>query len=95
MEPSTHTLDWRSGSKRAVGAPNIPMPATRQPRVLVVDNEHDCADALAILIRRWGYDVRVAYSASRAVRITATWPPDVALLDLTMPQMNGFELVLL
>jgi CheY-like chemotaxis protein len=45
-----------------------------------------------MVTRLWHYDVRVAYSAPSAVRITATWPPDVALLDLAMPDVDGFEL---
>ena len=95
MESSSNTLDWPTGSKRAIGGPILPMPTTRESRVLVVDNDCDCAESLAVLIRRWNYDVRVAYSATAAVRTTATWPPDVALIDLIMPQIDGFELAYL
>jgi CheY-like chemotaxis protein len=92
MEKTRSTDSLLISSNRAEGAAITLVRGTRQPRVLVVDNDHDCADGLAILIRLWDYDVRVAYSSTRAIRITATWPPDVALLDLAMPDMDGFEL---
>jgi CheY-like chemotaxis protein len=70
----------------------MPVRGRRRPRVLVVDDDADSADCLTTVIQLWQYDVRVAYSAPRAVRITAMWPPDVALLDLAMPDVDGFEL---
>jgi len=92
---TTGTGRLAATSNRAAGAQTASAPGTRLPRVLVVDNDRDCAEGLATLIRLWGYDVRVAYSATRAIRVTATWPPDVALLDLAMPDVDGFELAIL
>jgi CheY-like chemotaxis protein len=103
MEPLTHGPDkykensgginpWLVQSKQTGSTPIIPLPATRPPRVLVVDDNHDCADGMAILLRLWGYDARVAYTAWKAIRVTAKWLPDVALLDLAMPKVDGFEL---
>jgi DNA-binding response OmpR family regulator len=83
---------WLVRSKRTHSAPFLSRPTKQGPRVLVVDDHHDCADGLALLLQLWGYDVRVAYGASKAVRITATWTPDLALLDLAMPQTDGFAL---
>ena len=50
-------------SLRAVAARGKEWEARRGPRVLVVDDNHDCADGMAILLRLWGYEARVAYTA--------------------------------
>ncbi len=61
-------------------------------RVLIVDDLRDAADTLALLISMWGHEVVVAYDAIGALEEAAAHPPDVVLLDLDMPQMNGFDL---
>jgi CheY-like chemotaxis protein len=58
-------------------------------RVLVVDDDHDCADSLSMLVRQWGYDVQTAYNGSAALEMMGARQPDVALVDLAMPQMDG------
>jgi CheY-like chemotaxis protein len=63
----------------------------RKLRVLVVDDDHDTADALAILVRRWNHAARSAYDGARALREAAVQYPDVVLLDITMPHMDGCE----
>jgi PAS domain S-box-containing protein len=59
-------------------------------RVLVVDDNVDAADMLAETIRLFGCDVRVAYGGSEAVAAAPDYDPDLALVDLGMPGMNGF-----
>jgi CheY-like chemotaxis protein len=67
--------------------------AAKQPlRVLVVDDNVDAADSLARLIKMWGHEVDVAYSGPAAVALTAAYQPDVMLLDIAMPMMDGHEL---
>jgi CheY-like chemotaxis protein len=66
-------------------------------RVLVVDNDHDAADSVGWLLSVWtrqgaAFDARMAYDGLDALRIARAWLPDVALLDLVMPSMNGFQL---
>jgi CheY-like chemotaxis protein len=60
-------------------------------RVLVVDDNVDAADSLARLIKMWGHEVDVAYSGPAAVALTAAYQPDVMLLDIAMPTMDGYE----
>lgn len=60
-------------------------------RVLVVDDYHDCADSLAMLLRMQGYDVLVAYGGQAALEAAVSYQPDVAFLDLGMPGMSGWE----
>jgi CheY-like chemotaxis protein len=59
--------------------------------VLVVDDNHDAADTLAVLIRFLGNDVRVAYDGLQAVSAAAETMPEVVILDQNMPGLNGSE----
>ena len=61
-------------------------------RILVVDDHHDAADSLATLLRLLGHQVRVAYDGLAALDTARTFRPQVALLDLGMPGMDGIEL---
>ena len=60
-------------------------------RVLLVDDNVDSADSLAELLRLWGHEVRAAHDASQALAVARTSRPDVAVLDIGMPDMNGYE----
>lgn len=73
---------------RAESAPTCSDPR----RVLVVDDNHDAADTLAAILRLSGHDVQVAYDGAAALAAAAAAPPDVALLDIDMPGMNGYAL---
>jgi signal transduction histidine kinase len=68
-----------------------PAPA-HTARVLVVDDNSDAAELLADLLRVRGYDVVVEGTAPGALRTAATMRPDLAILDIGLPDMNGFEL---
>src|SRR5262249_1658866 len=61
-------------------------------RILVVDDYKDVADSLGILLEIMGHEVRVAYSGQEALEALARFEPDVALLDLGLPGMNGYQL---
>jgi CheY-like chemotaxis protein len=65
-------------------------PASRC-RVLVADDLRDSADSLALLLGAMGHEVRVAYDGEEALRVASEFRPDVALLDLGMPKLSGFE----
>jgi PAS domain S-box-containing protein len=60
-------------------------------RVLVVDDNRDAADSLATLLRMMGNDVRTAHDGLEAVAAAAAYEPDVALLDVGLPSINGYE----
>jgi len=68
-------------------------PAGGALRILVVDDNHDTADSVALLLRRAGYSVRVTYDGPAALRVFEQFVPDVVLLDIGLPGMTGFELV--
>ncbi len=63
-------------------------------KVLIVDDEIAIADTLAMIFRAQRYDVRVAYSAEQAVTTIAEWQPDLAILDVILPEMNGIDLAI-
>jgi signal transduction histidine kinase len=66
--------------------------AKRSPRkVLVVDDAPDSAHSLAMLLRVEGHEVRAANDGPAALDIAAEWHPDVIVLDLGMPGMDGYE----
>ncbi|MGA7109976.1 MAG: response regulator, partial [Terracidiphilus sp.] len=61
-------------------------------RILVVDDEVAVADSLQLILSRRGFEVRAVYSAENAVEILAEWQPDLAMIDVMLPKMNGIEL---
>ena len=63
-------------------------------RILIVDDETAIADTLALIFQLQRYEVRVAYTAERAVEMIAEWVPELAVLDVMLPEMNGIELAL-
>jgi CheY-like chemotaxis protein len=60
-------------------------------RVLVVDDNRDSADSLAMLLRFWGHHAWVAYDGPSALALAQAQQPDVVLLDLALPQMDGYQ----
>lgn len=61
-------------------------------RVLVVDDNVDAADLLALALEMRGHSVCVAYDAPSALRLVEGFTPDVAVLDIGLPVMDGYEL---
>lgn len=62
--------------------------------ILIVDDERNIADTLCLIFSRHGYSTRVAYSAEQAIEIIAEWQPDLAILDVMLPRMNGIDLAI-
>jgi signal transduction histidine kinase/integral membrane sensor domain MASE1/ActR/RegA family two-component response regulator len=60
-------------------------------RILVVDDNRDAADSLAMLLRLRGHEVQTAYDGAAALEIARAYRPEVMLLDLGMPRMSGYE----
>jgi CheY-like chemotaxis protein len=65
--------------------------ACQKRRVLVVDDNRDAADVMAILLRGQGSDVKTAYGGQDAINLASSFQPHVILLDIEMPQVNGYQ----
>ncbi|HEY4573202.1 MAG TPA: response regulator, partial [Thermoanaerobaculia bacterium] len=84
----------RAAGRPASSSPAAPEAAGRPDtlRVLVVDDNEDAADLLATAARLVGHLVRVAHDGPAALQIAADFQPHVALLDIGLPVMDGYEL---
>ncbi len=72
----------------------VPQPARQQCgslRVLVVDDNVDAAESLAMLLRYSGHEVRAVHTGPRALQAAQAESPDVILLDIGLPGMDGYE----
>ena len=84
-----HIPAGRDGVK---SQPMNPAPATASTRVLVVDDNEDAADSLATLLGVMGYQVRTAYDGPEAIEAADEFQPAVALLDIGLPQLSGYDI---
>ena len=60
-------------------------------KILIVDDEQTIADTLSLIFASNGYEARTAYSAELALEILEEWRPDLAVIDVVLPGMNGIE----
>ena len=79
-----------SGAPAAMDPAIIPIPK-RPQRILIADDNRDAADSLAMMLRINGHDVRTAYDGQQAVDMAEAFRPALALLDIGMPRLNGYE----
>jgi CheY-like chemotaxis protein len=66
-------------------------PIKRRKRILVVDDDRDLRDLLAAVLSSAGYDVLTAENGAAALSVLRTVLPDLIILDLMMPVMNGWQ----
>jgi signal transduction histidine kinase len=85
-----HTAEATNGTGNHT-AERISTPTGRARRILVVDDNRDAAEGLAALLRLRGHEVLVAHDGPMALDITATERPSVVLLDIGLPEMDGYE----
>jgi two-component system, chemotaxis family, CheB/CheR fusion protein len=64
----------------------------RARRVLIIDDNADAADALALLARSWGHEVAVAHDGPGALALAESFAPESVLIDIGLPGMDGYEL---
>jgi signal transduction histidine kinase/ActR/RegA family two-component response regulator len=84
-------LPLATGAEATTAAPE-PLPTETPPmRVLVVDDNRDAADSLGVLLGFLGYVVEVAHDGLGALRAVERFRPALVLLDLGMPEMDGYE----
>ena len=66
-------------------------PDSRPLRVLVVDDNDDAADMMTAMLVQWGYDARPAADGTAAMALAETFCPEVVLLDLGLPDLDGCD----
>jgi CheY-like chemotaxis protein len=66
-------------------------PQSSGRKILVVDDNEDIADALSRLLSLLGYEVLTAYDGVRAIEVAKKELPDIVLLDIGMPEIDGYE----
>lgn len=76
----------------APAPPNVALQARRGARVLVVDDNQHAAELLAAFLSLRGYEVRIAHDGPEALQVAATGRSELALLDIGLPVMDGYEL---
>jgi two-component system CheB/CheR fusion protein len=59
-------------------------------RVLIVEDNHDTAESLRLLLELLGHRARVAYTGPEGVRVAREWPPDVVVCDVGLPGLDGY-----
>jgi two-component system OmpR family response regulator len=66
-------------------------PMTDKTKVLVVDDESNITDLVATVLRYEGFDVQTARTGREALRVVGTFRPDLVVLDVMLPDLDGFE----
>ena len=61
-------------------------------RILVVEDEYSINDVLTFALRKEGYEVRSAFNGKEALELVENFKPDLVLLDLMLPDMDGFDI---
>ena len=59
-------------------------------RVLIVDDERNITDLLSVILSREGYAVEVAFDGVEALKMVQQSPPDLVVLDIQMPKLDGW-----
>jgi CheY-like chemotaxis protein len=83
--------------RRTVGAPRArtdraaPRGETQPRPVLIADDNRDAADSLAMLLRIEGHEVAVVHDGREALDVFASQQPEVVMLDIGMPRLDGYE----
>jgi CheY-like chemotaxis protein len=83
--PLVESAPCESGSSAQAGG------SGRRTRVLVIDDNEDAATTLAEMLRLFGHDVRVAFDGAHGLATAREFCPEVAFLDLNMPEMSGIQ----
>ncbi len=102
---SAHSEGKDRGSEFVLELPTVPAPLLADPpatpapaaadralRILLVEDQADQGEALRLSLEQGGHEVRLAPDGRTALAIAAGWSPDVALLDIDLPDMDGCEL---
>lgn len=99
-----HSAGLGQGSEFIIRLPILQVPLEQLPgtdelkrarlsgsRILVVDDNKDSADTLGMLLRLMGNEIRTAYDGLEAIQVAESFRPDLVLLDIGLPKINGYD----
>jgi signal transduction histidine kinase/DNA-binding response OmpR family regulator len=86
--PALTAAPARGSEEKAAG---VSAPTRRALRVLVVDDNRDAVDSLALMLQLDGHEVHLAHDGPSALEMARTYRPEVVLLDIGLPGMSGYE----
>src|SRR5829696_107617 len=90
MQADTNMADANPADANPAGAAKVQTTPQRF-RILVVDDNHDSALSLAMMLSIMGHETRTAHDGESAVSTAENFLPDVVLLDIGLPKLNGYE----
>jgi DNA-binding response OmpR family regulator len=70
------------------------MESEKSRRVLIVDDERVITDTLVVIFGQSGYEAKGAYSTEEALSLMEEWHPELAIIDVMLPAMNGIDLAI-
>ena len=73
--------------------PETPPAADSSPRILIVDDHDDNVELLRARLEAWGFETEAASDGEAALSLVEQSPPDLILLDVMMPQVDGWEML--
>jgi CheY-like chemotaxis protein/two-component sensor histidine kinase len=88
---STFTVRLPRAETPQAVAPGAAGPQATRRRVLVIEDEPDARDALRLLLEMDGHDVQLAADGTEGLSMLAGWRPEVALVDVGLPGLDGYE----
>ncbi|WP_372826389.1 response regulator [Polaromonas sp.] len=91
LQPTIPKSDRLLAAEALVPAARHVSPSVAGHRILVVDDNVDAAEAMAMLLDLSGHDVRSAFSGEAGLEMALSFRPDVVFLDIGLPGMNGYE----
>ena len=60
-------------------------------KILIIDDETEMAEMETVRLKASGFEVQVAYDAKSGLEKARQWAPDLVILDIMLPQMNGYQ----
>jgi CheY-like chemotaxis protein len=75
-----------------VGTTSAPFVALRAKRVMIVDDHEEIRTSISNLVRAWGHETALAADGGSALALAEAFRPECAIVDISMPGMNGIEL---
>ena len=90
----TLSLPLAAAQSEATGdEANAANPEVAPLRILLVDDNRDSADSLAMLLELKGHEVRIAYEGEQAIQVAPRFAPHLAVIDIAMPKMDGYATI--